>query len=330
MTSDRWPKLYQSVNLYKWYRWSPHHSTWDVRQQMNVFSSKLTCLGFWCQTQQRKLVVTVTWCLIGVRHSMMEQWFQKVLQSASFFSWQAAAALTDLYKKHPVLYNSSIVCSFEPKVIYRVRGCWWAQISPGAASLNICLSSLASKHWLLCHISYCFFFVVITILTTPDEAEGPSCGHSVDSPAVEPESVRRRHPSLFLSVETPLDDPDGHRVGLGPSSHPVEALWDLSLPHSEELCLAVSLSPSRLRLWQLKCFLTIKVSVLQGLCPVLEPEGGGGGGLDSQHQRGERVLPGAAESQLHHRQPCGRLRAPLLKPHWTLGHMNFSCTVMWQ
>ncbi|GAA6231116.1 glycerophosphodiester phosphodiesterase 1-like [Lates japonicus] len=34
---------------------------------------------------------------------------------------QAAAALKELYKKHPVLYNSSIVCSFEPKVIYRMR-----------------------------------------------------------------------------------------------------------------------------------------------------------------------------------------------------------------
>ncbi|XP_053712057.1 glycerophosphodiester phosphodiesterase 1-like [Synchiropus splendidus] len=34
---------------------------------------------------------------------------------------QSAAALSALYKKHPVLYNSSIVCSFEPKVIYRMR-----------------------------------------------------------------------------------------------------------------------------------------------------------------------------------------------------------------
>ncbi|KAF7223768.1 glycerophosphodiester phosphodiesterase 1 [Nothobranchius furzeri] len=34
---------------------------------------------------------------------------------------QAAAALKDLYQKYPVLYNSSIVCSFEPKVIYRMR-----------------------------------------------------------------------------------------------------------------------------------------------------------------------------------------------------------------
>ncbi|XP_034441329.1 glycerophosphodiester phosphodiesterase 1 [Hippoglossus hippoglossus] len=34
---------------------------------------------------------------------------------------EAAAALKELYKKHPVLYNSSIVCSFELKVIYRMR-----------------------------------------------------------------------------------------------------------------------------------------------------------------------------------------------------------------
>ncbi|XP_026871211.2 glycerophosphodiester phosphodiesterase 1 [Electrophorus electricus] len=34
---------------------------------------------------------------------------------------EAAAALKHLYQKHPVLYNSSVVCSFEPKVIYRMR-----------------------------------------------------------------------------------------------------------------------------------------------------------------------------------------------------------------
>lgn len=33
---------------------------------------------------------------------------------------QAAAALGEMYHKHPVLYNSSIVCSFQPKVIYKV------------------------------------------------------------------------------------------------------------------------------------------------------------------------------------------------------------------
>ncbi|XP_041838142.1 glycerophosphodiester phosphodiesterase 1 [Melanotaenia boesemani] len=34
---------------------------------------------------------------------------------------EAAAALKDMYKKYPKLYNISIVCSFEPKVIYRMR-----------------------------------------------------------------------------------------------------------------------------------------------------------------------------------------------------------------
>ena len=34
---------------------------------------------------------------------------------------QAAAALGEMYHKHPVLYNSSIVCSFQPKVIYKVN-----------------------------------------------------------------------------------------------------------------------------------------------------------------------------------------------------------------
>ncbi|KAJ8254195.1 hypothetical protein COCON_G00208070 [Conger conger] len=33
----------------------------------------------------------------------------------------ATAALRVMYKKHPVLYNTSIVCSFEPKVIYKMR-----------------------------------------------------------------------------------------------------------------------------------------------------------------------------------------------------------------
>ncbi|CAB1342459.1 unnamed protein product [Coregonus sp. 'balchen'] len=35
--------------------------------------------------------------------------------------YKAAAALGEMYQKHPVLYNSSIVCSFQPKVIYKMR-----------------------------------------------------------------------------------------------------------------------------------------------------------------------------------------------------------------
>ncbi|XP_047427106.1 glycerophosphodiester phosphodiesterase 1-like [Mugil cephalus] len=34
---------------------------------------------------------------------------------------KAASVLHEMYKKFPVLYNSSVVCSFEPKVIYKMR-----------------------------------------------------------------------------------------------------------------------------------------------------------------------------------------------------------------
>ncbi|KAG7460154.1 hypothetical protein MATL_G00218260 [Megalops atlanticus] len=34
---------------------------------------------------------------------------------------EAVAALRVMYRKHPVLYNTSVVCSFEPKVIYKMR-----------------------------------------------------------------------------------------------------------------------------------------------------------------------------------------------------------------
>ncbi|KAJ8363009.1 hypothetical protein SKAU_G00118400 [Synaphobranchus kaupii] len=34
---------------------------------------------------------------------------------------QAAAALREMYREHPALYNSSIVCSFQPDVIYKMR-----------------------------------------------------------------------------------------------------------------------------------------------------------------------------------------------------------------
>ena len=54
-------------------------------------------------------------------------------------------------------------------------------------------------------------------------------------------------------------------------------------------------------------FLVFPHLPLQGLCAVLGPERGGGGGLDSQHCSGEAVLPGSSEDQLHHRQPDGRL-----------------------
>ncbi|XP_033830518.1 glycerophosphodiester phosphodiesterase 1 [Periophthalmus magnuspinnatus] len=52
--------------------------------------------------------------------------------------YEAAAALKALYKNYPVLYNNSIVCSFEPKAIYRMR-----QSDPGV------VTALTHRPWSL-------------------------------------------------------------------------------------------------------------------------------------------------------------------------------------
>lgn len=74
----------------------------------------------------------------------------------------------------------------------------------------------------------------------PDETEWPRGGHSIDPQAMEPESFWRRCPAVLFTMETPLDDTNGHCVGLSASSRALEALWHLSLPDTKELCLAVS------------------------------------------------------------------------------------------
>ncbi|XP_030637681.1 glycerophosphodiester phosphodiesterase 1 isoform X1 [Chanos chanos] len=53
---------------------------------------------------------------------------------------ESASVFKELYKKHPVLYNTSIVCSFEPKVIYRVR-----QADPDI------VTALTHRQWSLSH-----------------------------------------------------------------------------------------------------------------------------------------------------------------------------------
>ncbi|XP_051979971.1 glycerophosphodiester phosphodiesterase 1 [Xyrauchen texanus] len=53
---------------------------------------------------------------------------------------EASAALKDLFRKYPVLYNTSIVCSFEPKVIYRMR-----QSDPDV------VTALTHRPWSLSH-----------------------------------------------------------------------------------------------------------------------------------------------------------------------------------
>ncbi|KAG5854163.1 hypothetical protein ANANG_G00034710 [Anguilla anguilla] len=54
---------------------------------------------------------------------------------------EAAAALKKIYRKHPVLYNSSIVCSFEPNVIYKMR-----QADPEV------VTALTHRPWSLSHL----------------------------------------------------------------------------------------------------------------------------------------------------------------------------------
>lgn len=53
---------------------------------------------------------------------------------------EAAATLKEMYQKHPVLYNSSMVCSFQPKVIYRMR-----QADPEV------VTALTHRPWSLSH-----------------------------------------------------------------------------------------------------------------------------------------------------------------------------------
>ncbi|XP_076841268.1 glycerophosphodiester phosphodiesterase 1 isoform X1 [Brachyhypopomus gauderio] len=53
---------------------------------------------------------------------------------------EAAAALKQMYQNHPVLYNTSVVCSFEPKVIYRMR-----QADPEV------VTALTHRPWSLSH-----------------------------------------------------------------------------------------------------------------------------------------------------------------------------------
>ncbi|KAF7688262.1 glycerophosphodiester phosphodiesterase 1 isoform X1 [Silurus meridionalis] len=54
---------------------------------------------------------------------------------------EAATALKHLYEKNPALYNSSVVCSFEPKVIYRMR-----QADPDV------VTALTHRPWSLSHL----------------------------------------------------------------------------------------------------------------------------------------------------------------------------------
>lgn len=57
------------------------------------------------------------------------------ITSECFSNWQAVDALKQLYLEFPSLYNSSIVCSFMPDVVYKVmfpqRLLWVLLVLPG-------------------------------------------------------------------------------------------------------------------------------------------------------------------------------------------------------
>ncbi|XP_010871049.3 glycerophosphodiester phosphodiesterase 1 isoform X1 [Esox lucius] len=113
---------------------------------------------------------------------------------------EAAAAFKELYQKHPILYNTSIVCSFEPKVIYKPP---------------VPLPDFSTL--------------------TPDATGRPGRGHGADPPAVEPVPVRGRSAALLVAMETPLDAGVGRHSRLGSSSPAMEALRGLGFPGAEEL-----------------------------------------------------------------------------------------------
>lgn len=57
---------------------------------------------------------------------------------------------------------------------------------------------------------------------------------------MEPEYSWRWYATFLFTMETSLDDDDGHLVGLGAPSPAVEAMWHLRLPDTEELRITVS------------------------------------------------------------------------------------------
>lgn len=115
------------------------------------------------------------------------------------------------------------------------------------------------------------FYPSVILLTitmtssTPDEAEWPRSGHSTDPQAVEPESARGWHATLFIAMETPLVSGHGCYIGLGAPSCAVEALRHLGLPRTEELCLTVSFPIHMLHCNILYKYCIILVSVTEPL-----------------------------------------------------------------
>lgn len=134
--------------------------------------------------------------------------------------FQAASALHEMYKKFPVLYNTSLVSSFEPKVIYKVR-----------RSLN---SRKQTTFWVRSENSH-----RPGVCLRTDASDRPSGGHGPRAPALETEPLERRHSSQPVHLGSDVDGGPGRLAGLGPPPHTVETLRRLGHLCAEGLHLAV-------------------------------------------------------------------------------------------
>lgn len=113
--------------------------------------------------------------------------------------FQAASALHQTFRKFPALYNSSMVASFEPKVIYKVTD----------AGQNLTFWIVLSSPMRSC---------------PPDASDGPRHGHRPQTPTLEAEPLQRRHSSDPVQLGPDVDSGSGRPAGLGPPPPPVEAV----------------------------------------------------------------------------------------------------------
>lgn len=128
--------------------------------------------------------------------------------------FQAASALHEMYRKFPVLYNSSVVSSFEPKVIYKV--------AKRLTELNL-LTEEREK----------------TFCLSADASDRPQRGHRSHPPALETEPLQRWHSPDPVDMGPDVDWGSGCPVGLGPPPPIVETLRSLCHLRAEGLHLIV-------------------------------------------------------------------------------------------
>ena len=104
---ERWRKRMSNVRSMSWIKVL-------FRRVYSILYVKYMCMYMYSQNKEHYS-----------RKTSSNSWMSPLCGSIKFyfilsFLFQAASVLREMYKKFPVLYNSSIVSSFEPKVIYKV------------------------------------------------------------------------------------------------------------------------------------------------------------------------------------------------------------------